>query len=108
MQCNRIGLMRIVLVLLSVIGMIASVPCSGDGKVLAQSAPRLLAGTEELRDQGDIASNLVDVADRYLLQRIELSVSERLTFWQQIPKEKNQQSETEWALEHTKNDTFVL
>jgi dienelactone hydrolase len=101
MQCNRPSLMQIVLVLLSVTWMIASVPSLGDGKVLAQSAPRLLAGTEELRDQGDIASNLVDVADRYLLQRIERSVSERLTFWQQIPKEKNQQSETLEALRNT-------
>jgi len=47
-----------------------------------ESAPRILAGTEPLLMTGDIASDLVEGADRFLLRELELSVSGRERLWQ--------------------------
>lgn len=41
-----------------------------------------LAGTAPLKMAGDLASYLVDGADRFLLKELEKSVSRRATFWQ--------------------------
>src|SRR5512140_574948 len=45
----------------------------------AQGQP--LAGTAPLTMQGDIASNLVAGADRFLLRKIEASTAGRAQFW---------------------------
>ncbi len=47
----------------------------------AQEHPSQLAGTEPLTLEGDIASHLVDGADRFLLRELEKSVDRRPSFW---------------------------
>jgi hypothetical protein len=47
-----------------------------------QTAPNVLAGTELLDWEGDIASRLVEGADQFLLREIEQSVARRAAYWQ--------------------------
>ncbi len=46
-----------------------------------QSAPQILAGTERLDWNGDIASDMVDGVDRFLLQELRASVDARMKLW---------------------------
>lgn len=48
---------------------------------LAQSSPSVLAGTERLEMDGDIASALVDGVDRFLLNQLSKSVEQRIAQW---------------------------
>ena len=47
----------------------------------AQQAPVTLTGTKPLMMEGDIPSQLVDVADRFLLSELEKAAKARPTFW---------------------------
>lgn len=49
---------------------------------LAAAEVETLPGSEPLRLEGDIASTLVDGADRFLLDQIEASVAARAKYWQ--------------------------
>jgi hypothetical protein len=52
-------------------------------RTLAQEAAgRVLPGTELLTMEGDIASQLVDGVDRFLLRELESSVGRRAKHWQ--------------------------
>ena len=55
--------------------------CSGVGLYAAEPSQAVLPGTEPLTLEGDIASQLVDGVDRFLLGEIEKSVQRRAEFW---------------------------
>lgn len=49
------------------------------------TAPEILAGTELLSMEGDLASELVAGADRFLLRKIDLANQSRAEFWKSLP-----------------------
>ena len=51
------------------------------GNAQEASTAKALAGTSVLDIQGDIASELVDGVDRFLLKELDKSVQRRLAFW---------------------------
>ncbi|MFH1267690.1 MAG: hypothetical protein ABIK89_18395, partial [Planctomycetota bacterium] len=53
----------------------------GAGLQAAEPSPAVLPGTAALELEGDIASELVDGVDRFLLGEIEKSVERRAQFW---------------------------
>ncbi len=54
--------------------------CCGD--IQAQEAGKVFAGTKPLTMTGDLASHLVEGADRFLLDQLQQSIERRPAFWQ--------------------------
>jgi dienelactone hydrolase len=71
------------------VGLLAwSVSQGSEPKVVQSAVPQPLSGTQPLTLQGDIAAQLVDGVDRFLLRRIDRSVAQRDRHWKRDPSSR--------------------